>query len=72
MGGRISGESPREEKIAGLVATGSDGRSNQMRANGDTIAPTVERQRSRQQLVACWPFGQHEFRDASDWETEVV
>jgi hypothetical protein len=24
------------------------------------VAPTVERQRSRQQLKACWPFGQHE------------
>jgi hypothetical protein len=52
MGGRISGESPREEKIVGLAANNSDGGTNQVSATCETVAPTVERQRSRQQLIA--------------------
>ena len=52
MGGRISGESPREENVTGLAAGISDGGINQLSAIGDTVAPTFERQRSRQQLIA--------------------
>jgi len=67
MGGRMSGESPREEKLDDLAACNLAGGENQARGIGDTVAPTVERQRSRQQLIARWPFGQQESCDASEW-----
>lgn len=60
MGGRMSGESPREEKIEDVVGSAGAERANHVEAAGDTATPTVERQRSRQQLRAWWPFGQHE------------
>jgi hypothetical protein len=56
----MSGESPREEKIEELAGSTGVERANHVEATGDTVTPTVERQRSRQQLKACWPFGQHE------------
>jgi hypothetical protein len=60
MGGRMSGESPREEKIEDFAGSAGAERANHVEATGDMATPTVERQRSRQQLMACWPFGQHE------------
>ena len=67
MGGRIGGESPREEKIADLIASNSSGGANQVRAAiGDMGAHTGDRHRSRQQLMARCPLGQHEFCDASE------
>jgi hypothetical protein len=73
MGGRMSGESPREEKIDVLAAITGDEVANQRSGiGGDTAAPTVERQRSRQQLIPCWPLGQHESCDASEWVVVVV
>jgi hypothetical protein len=60
MGGRISGESPREEKDEVKAVRAGTERANHAKATGDTVAPALERQRSRQQLIACWPFGQQE------------
>lgn len=34
-------------------------RAYQVNVAGETVTPTEARQRSRQQLIACWPFGQH-------------
>jgi hypothetical protein len=72
MGGRMSGESPREEKLGDLTGCNLAGGANQVRAVGDTVVPTVERQRSRQQLIARWPFGQQESCDASEGAVAVV
>jgi len=72
MGGRMSGESPREEKIAGLAVSNRAGDANAARVAGDTMTPTVDKQRSRQQLMACSPFGQHESCNASEWAIAVV
>lgn len=59
MGGRMSGESPREEKVEILAGRIRAGRAYQANVVGETVTPTLARQRSRQQLIACWPFGQH-------------
>jgi hypothetical protein len=59
MGGRMSGESPREEKIEMPAGTTGAERAYQANAAGATVTPTLARQRSRQQLIACWPCGQH-------------
>ena len=56
----MSGESPREEKIEDFAGSAGAVRANHVEATGDTVTPTAERQRSRQQLIACWPFGQHD------------
>ncbi len=56
----MSGESPREEKVEiGIGSAGAEG-ANHAKATGNTTTPTVVRQRSRQQLIACWLFEQHE------------
>jgi hypothetical protein len=62
----MSGESPREEKFE--VPAGSAGAERACQANAvcDTVTPTLVRQRSRQQLSACLPFGQHESWEASE------
>ena len=72
MGGRISGESPREVKLDDLAACNLAGGEYQVRAIGDTVAPTVARQRSRQQFIACWPLGQHESCDVLEWAVAAV
>lgn len=59
MGGRMSGESPREEKVEILAGRIAAGRTYQASVAGETVTPTLMRQRSRQQLIANWPFGQH-------------
>jgi hypothetical protein len=68
----MSGESPREEKIDDVATCNAAGAANKVRTIGDTAAPTVERQRSRQQLMACWPLGQHASCDASECAIAVV
>lgn len=72
MGGRMSGVSPREEKLDGMAACNLAGGANHVRATGDTVVPTVERQRSRQQLIACWPLGQHESCEGLEWAVAAV
>lgn len=72
MGGRMSGESPREEKLDETGVWNFAGGENQVWDIGDTVAPTVERQRSRQQLIARWPFGQHESCDALECAEAVA
>lgn len=72
MGGRVSGESPREEKLGDLAACNSAAGENQARVIGETMTPTVERQRSRQQFIARWPVGQHESCDAVEWAVAAV
>ena len=53
MGGRMSGESPREEKVDVASACNSAGTATKVRTVGDAVAPTLETQRSKQQLIAC-------------------
>jgi hypothetical protein len=72
MGGRMSGESPRVEKIDGVTACSAAGNANKVSTVGDAVAPTLETQRSRQQLIACWPLGQHESCNASACSIAVV
>jgi hypothetical protein len=72
MGGRMSGESPREEKIEGLAVSTWAGDANHARGADDTVAPTDDGQRSRQQLIALWPAGQHESCNASEWAAAVL
>ena len=72
IGGRMSGESPREEKIEAWPSNVDAERANHAKATGDTVQPTFERQRSTQQLAAFWPFGQHESWDISECEIAVV
>src|ERR1700734_3077300 len=72
MGGRISGESPREEKIDAVVTCNPGATATKVRTVGDAVAPTFETQRSRQQIMACWPWGQHESCEASECSIAVV
>ena len=68
----MSGESPREEKIEDFAGRAGVESANQAKATCVTVTPTVERQRSRQQLIACWPFGQHDSCDVSECDVAVV
>jgi hypothetical protein len=61
MGGRMSGESPREEKVEGAASIADVERPYQTKGADDTVTPTLVRQRSRQQPMVCWTFGQHAF-----------
>jgi hypothetical protein len=63
MGGRMSGESPREEKLVVRNCRAGAVRPCQIRAAGDAVTPSraMVRQASRQQLAACKPLGQHGF-----------
>jgi hypothetical protein len=79
MGGRMSGDSPREKKVEFLAGSTADERAYQVNVVGETVTPTLARQRSRQQLIACWPCGQHasfasefELWQAVDIEGEVA
>jgi hypothetical protein len=51
MGGRVSGVSPREEKIAVRNSRARPVRPYQTQDTGDTVTATVARQASRQQLA---------------------
>ena len=55
----MSGESPRVEKVEMLAGRLGVERAYQANVVAETLTPTLARQRSRQQLIACWPFGQH-------------
>jgi hypothetical protein len=68
----MSGELPREEKIEVRPASAGAERPYQTEIAGDTVMPTLAKQRSRQQFIACWPFGQQESCDASVCELCVV
>lgn len=68
----MSGESPREEKIEVRPASAGAERPFQTKIAWNTVMPTLAKQRSRQQLIACWPFGQQESCDASVCEFCMV
>jgi hypothetical protein len=72
MGGRISGESPREEKVEVRGDISGAERATHAKVAGKAVTLRFERQRSRQQLIACPPFGQHESWDITDCEVAVV
>jgi hypothetical protein len=61
----MSGESPREENIA--VENGAAGavRPYHTENVGDAVVPTAIEQATRQQLIVCRSFGQHELCAAS-------
>src|SRR5271156_4995338 len=71
MGGRMSGESPREENLVDRACGTSVVDPSQFSARGIVWATpaTVPVQASRQQPIVCWPLGQQESRDASECET---
>jgi hypothetical protein len=50
MGGRISGNSPREEKIAVRNGRSRPVRPYHTKVSGDTVTATAARQASKQQL----------------------
>jgi hypothetical protein len=66
MGGRMSGESQREEKVAVRKVRAGAARPYQTKDGGDTVRATAARQASRQQLVVCTPLGQHDLCDVAD------
>ena len=68
----MSGESPREEKVEVLTGRLGAERSYRNRTVCDTVTPTWVRQLSRQQPMACWPFGQQSFGETSECETAAV
>jgi hypothetical protein len=68
----MSGESPREEKVGIWAGKAGAERAYQANAGVETVTPKVDRQRSRQQLIACGPFGQHASGEASECEIPVV
>jgi hypothetical protein len=68
MGGRMSGESPREEKVEVRAGKARAERAYQANVGGETATPILVRQRSRQQLNACGPFGQHVLGETSECE----
>jgi hypothetical protein len=51
MGGRVSGVSPREEKIVVRNSRARAARPYQTKDAGDTVTATAERQASKQQLA---------------------
>jgi hypothetical protein len=72
MGGRMSGESPREEKIEIRAGKPRAEGAYQAKVGGETATPILLRQRSRQQLNACGPFGQHVFWETSECEIAAL
>jgi hypothetical protein len=65
MGGRMSGESPQEEKLAVPGCTAGAVRPYQTEGAGDITTATVAKQASTQQLEVCNPLEQHDFCEAS-------
>ena len=53
MGGRMSGESPREKKGVGLETKMVDGAAFTVTATGVGVTATPLEHKSRQQLIAC-------------------
>jgi hypothetical protein len=61
MGGRISGDSPREENISDVMRSNGPGRLyNFTEAVVDATTAAVAGQASWQQFAACVPAGQQE------------
>jgi len=65
MGGRMSGESPRDEKFAVRNCRAVAVRPYQTEGAGDITIATVAKQASRQQPDVCNPLGQHDFCEIS-------
>jgi hypothetical protein len=61
MGGRMSGESPQEEKHAVRNCRAGAVRPYQTEGAGDIVKATAVKQASRQQPDVCNPLGQHDF-----------
>jgi hypothetical protein len=61
MGGRMSGESPREEKVKVRQRSAGAVRPYQTEDAGDAVAPRAVGQAVWQQFIVCRPFEQHEF-----------
>jgi hypothetical protein len=64
MGGRMRGESPREEKVIVWNCRTDVARRCQTKAADDVVTATAVGQASRQQFAMCDPLGQHDVRDA--------
>jgi hypothetical protein len=60
MGGRMSGESPREEKVVVWNCRTDVARRCQTKAADDVVMATAVGQASRQQFAMCDPLGQHD------------
>jgi hypothetical protein len=60
MGGRMSGASPREEKVVVWDCRTDVARRCQTKAADDVVIATAVGQASRQQFAMCDPLGQHE------------
>jgi hypothetical protein len=59
MGGRMSGESPREEKVVVRNCRNDAVRRYQTEAAGDAATAMAVGHASRQQVAVCDPLGQH-------------
>jgi hypothetical protein len=60
MGGRISGESPREKKAVVRKCRAGAVLLYQTNDAGDAVTATAARQASKQQLAVWRPFGQQD------------
>jgi hypothetical protein len=65
MGGRMSGESQRVEKLSAWKCTAGAVRPYQTKDPGDIVTATLARQASTQQLAVCKPLGQHDLCELS-------
>jgi hypothetical protein len=61
MGGRMSGESPREKKVEMCNCGGGAVRPYQAKDTGDVAIAITATQASRQQPEVCSPLGQQDF-----------
>jgi hypothetical protein len=64
MGGRMSGESPRVEKIVLWNCRTNAARRCQIKAADDVVTATAAGQASKQQFAMCDPLGQHDVCEA--------
>jgi hypothetical protein len=61
MGGRMSGESPREKKLEMRSCAGGAVRPYQAKDTGDAAIAITATQASWQQPAVCSPLGQQDF-----------
>lgn len=61
MGGRMSGESPREKKVEMRSCAGGAVRPYQAKDTGDAAIAIIAMQASWQQPAVCRPLGQQDF-----------
>jgi hypothetical protein len=64
MGGRMRGESPREEKVVVWNCSIDVARRCQTKAADEVVTATAVGQPSRQQFAMCDPLGQHDVCEA--------